>query len=65
MVQSDWLTHVEEGFGVPTDRAAIAQGFVVDNMPRSTVWKPLPPPSRLQTIYGFKVNPAFRGDHAT
>lgn len=33
MVHSDWLTHVEEGFGVPTHPAAIAHGFVVKDMP--------------------------------
>ena len=33
MVHSDWLTHIEEGFGVPMHPAAIAHGFVVTNMP--------------------------------
>ena len=33
IVHSDWLTHVELGFGVPMHPAAIAHGFVVNNMP--------------------------------
>ena len=33
MVHSDWLTHVELGFGVPMHPAAIAHGFVVKDMP--------------------------------
>jgi len=33
MVHSDWLVHIEEGFGVPMHPAPIAHGFVVTNMP--------------------------------
>lgn len=33
MVHSDWLTHIEKGFGVPMHPAPIAHGFVVRDMP--------------------------------